>query len=361
MTRTAPRPTARPTRTLRFAAAVLSAVLGATMAAGALAAPAWADTAEDPAPVRWSVTPADVNGPDGRRAVENTLDPGESVSDQFAVRNLSANAVEFSLDAGDGFYTRAGRFDMLTSDKESVDAGTWIDVPDTVTVPAGETVIVPFTIDVPEQAEPGDHAAGITASILSIQDAEDGTSVGVQSRVGFRVSTRVTGELAPKADLRAVAGNYALSWNPIRPGVATVTFDVENLGNTALLATGTVVAGGQSVAFPDEGVSPQQLLPGDTRTVTVVVDGVWPTLIVPVTTTLAATVVTMGGDESALPPIARDATVVAMPWPQLILVAGLALVLWAILAGRLRSRRKIAAIVADAREQGRRDAADGGV
>ena len=94
-----------------------------------------------------------------------------------------------------------------------------------MTVPAGAMVVVPFSITVPELAEPGDHAAGITASVLSVQSSEDGTSVGVESRVGFRVTTRVTGELAPKAAIEALTGDYALSWNPFRPGEMAVTFE----------------------------------------------------------------------------------------------------------------------------------------
>ncbi|MGU3645378.1 hypothetical protein ACLBXX_10455 [Microbacterium sp. C23T] len=311
---------------------------------------------EDPE-VRWSVVPADDSGPDGRRSVEIEVDPGETVDDHFAVRNVGDDEVVFSLTAADGFYTRNGRFDILAADKESVDAGTWISLPETVTVPGGETVVVPFTIAVPDRAEPGDHAAGITASVLSVQSAEDGTSVGVESRVGFRVLTRVTGEITPAAALTAVSGDYTTSWNPLRPGEATVTFDVVNEGNTRLLAEGSVSAGGHTVFFPGVGESPQELLPGDTRTITVVVDDVWPLFVVPATVTLAPTVVTMSDSSETLDPVTADAVVWAMPLPQLLLLIGLALVVGAILWGRIRSRRRLAAMLdgarAEALEEGR--------
>ncbi|WP_211255876.1 hypothetical protein [Microbacterium trichothecenolyticum] len=301
--------------------------------------------------VRWSVVPADASGPDGRRAVEIEMDPGETIEDRFAVRNIGDAEVVFALTAADGFYTRSGRFDILAADKESVGAGTWISLPETVTVPGGGTVIVPFSISVPDRAEPGDHAAGITASILSVKQADDGTSVGVESRVGFRVLTRVSGEITPAASLASLAGGYTTSWNPLRPGEATVTFDVVNEGNTRLLAEGSVSAGGRTVFFPGVGESPQELLPGDTRTITVVVDDVWPLFVVPATVTLAPTVVTMSDSSDTLDPVTAGAVIWAMPWPQLLLLAGIALIVWAILWGRLRSRRRLAAMLDGARAQ----------
>ena len=330
----------------------LVAVLSILVMSAVWPTAAHAASDEDPE-VRWSVVPADESGPDGRRSVEIDVDPGETVEDHFAVRNIGDDEVVFSLTAADGFYTRNGRFDILAADKESVDAGTWISLPETVTVPGGGTVVVPFSISIPDQAEPGDHAAGITASVLSVQSAEDGTSVGVESRVGFRVLTRVAGEIAPAASLAALTGDYTTSWNPLRPGEATVTFDVVNEGNTRLFAEGSVSAGGHTVFFPAEGESPQELLPGDTRTLTVVVDDVWPLFLVPTTVTLMPTAVTMSGTSETLEPDVADVVIWAVPWPQLLLLAGVALVVWAILWGRMRSRRRLDAMLEGAREEAR--------
>src|SRR5699024_8750036 len=127
----------------------------------------------------------------------------------------------------------------------SVDAGTWIDVQPEVTVPAGETVVVPYRLTVPENAEPGDHAAGIAASVTSVQSSADGgAAVGVQSRVGFQVMTRVTGQLAPAASLSGVSTVYHTEWNPLSAGTATVSFEVTNTGNTRIVAEGEVGLGG---------------------------------------------------------------------------------------------------------------------
>lgn len=312
------------------------------------------DTDEQPT-IRWSVTPADETGPDGRNAVEHDIDPGDTVADHFAVRNVSEDTVTFRLAAADGFYTRTGRFDMLPADQESVDSGTWIQIPEEVTVAAGETVVVPFEIVVPDTAEPGDHAAGITASVLQVQSSDEGANVGVESRVGFRVLTRVTGEITPAAEVGQAAATYALSWNPLRPGEVTVTFEVVNTGNTRLVAEGVVEAGGKTVAFPAEGEITQELLPGDSRPLAVVVDDVWPLFVVPVSVTLDAVVVTMDGTTSSLDPVSADTLAWAIPWPQLIVLAGLALVIAAFVWGRRRSKARIAGLLEEARAQAREE------
>lgn len=347
------------THSLSRPAIVRRALLAVGMALALVSAgsPALAaDDADDAPEIRWSVVPADESGPDGRRAVENDLDPGESVSDRFAVRNVSDVEVTFALTAADGFYTRNGRFDILPADQESVDSGTWITLPDEVTVPAGETAIVPFELTVPDNAEPGDHAAGITASVLSVQTGDDGANVGVESRVGFRVTTRVTGELTPQPVIEAVTADYLLTWNPLKPGQVTATFEVVNDGNTILLVQGAVNAGGQSAPFPAEGENPQELLPGDSRSFSVVVDGVWPLFAVPVEVVVAPTMLTMTGETSDVTPVSSSVTVWAMPWPQLIIVIGVGLLVWAIVWGRIRSRRRMDTMLADAREAGRREA-----
>nr|BFF25332.1 hypothetical protein GCM10025732_32970 [Glycomyces mayteni] len=236
-----------------------------------------------------------------------------------------------------------------------MDAGLWIDVQETVTVGPDETAVVPFTTTVPDNATPGDHAAGIAASVLSEQVGADGAAVGVESRVGFRVMTRVTGDLAPAASIEDVSSSYGLSWNPFAPGSARVTFTVVNTGNARLLVTGALTAAGAEAAFPGPGEIDQELLPGDRRTFTVTVDDVWPLVYVPAS--LDATPAVVGeGDGAAVDPVAADAGFWALPWPQFIALAGIGLLVASTLRGRRRSRARLAALLAEAREEGRREA-----
>ena len=169
------------------------------------------------------------------------------------MHNFSDHQVDFGLSAADGIFNQNGRFNILPPDKTSTGAGTWIAIADSVTVPAGQTVVVPFTITVPPNAEPGDHAAGVAASILSTSTGNGGASVGIESRVGFRVMTRVTGDLKPGATTENLTTSYRPSWNPFEPGDLTVDFDVVNTGNTRLRVTGTARAGGHTGRIPPEG------------------------------------------------------------------------------------------------------------
>jgi hypothetical protein len=335
---------------LRTPLAIAAALL---LALGAGADAAQAEDA-DPA-VTWSVQPADASGPDGRAWVEQSLDPGDAAVEHLAVHNFSDREVAFRLTAADGFFNENGRFNILPSDQNSVAAGTWIDLPETVTVGPAATAVVPFTITVPDEAEPGDHAAGVAASIMSTSTG-DGATVGVESRVGFRVMTRVTGDLKPSAEIAAITTDYRTSWNPFSPGTLTVDFDVVNTGNTRLRITGVVEAGGRQVSYPPEA-EPQELLVGDTRHFSVVVDEVWPTFAVPVSVRATPEVIVVGGEAPELAPLQAEATAWAIPWPQILVVAGIALLVGALVWGRLRSRRRLESLLADAREEGRRDAA----
>jgi hypothetical protein len=188
---------------------------------------------------------------------------------------------------------------------------------------------------------------------LSQQVGEDGATVGVESRVGFRVMTRVTGELSPAASLEAVVSSYDMSWNPLAPGEAQVTFDVVNSGNARLLVTGVVTAGGQEIAFPGADEIDQELLPGDRRSFTVTVVDVWPLVFVPGSLEVKSTVVGQG-EGTAVDAVTADAGFWAVPWPQVIVLAGIALMIGSSVWGRRRSRVRLEAMLAQAREEGHR-------
>ena len=339
-------------RALAAVAAALAVGIGGVLAADGSAA------AEEAAPVSWSVTPADASGPDGRFSVEHEIDPGASVDDFLAVRNLGAEEVTFALSAADGFYNDNGRFDMLPSGQQSVAAGTWISLPESVTVAPAGTVVVPFTVTVPENAEPGDHAAGIAASVMSTSSG-DGAAVGVESRVGFRVMTRVTGELEPAFTVQHVGTDYRTSWHPLHSGDLTVSFDVVNEGNTRLEVGGVVDIAGREVAFPPTD-RPQELLPGESHSFTVEVDQVWPLIAFPGEIAVSPGVTTAAGETTDVAPSSTSIFVWAVPWPQLLVLVGLALIIVALVWRRGHSKRRLDTLLAQAREAGRRDSAGGG-
>jgi hypothetical protein len=341
-------------RTLCRASAALAAlILSAVFIVTSVAPPAFAEA--DDTGVTWSVQPADEAGADGRSWVELTLDPGEVATDRLALRNLSATGVTFSIKAADGYLTPTGRFNMLPSDTPSVDAGTWITNPQTVEVGAGETAIVEFTISVPENATPGDHAAGIAATVQSVGPSGDGNSVSIESRVGFPIMTRVTGELKPSLGVDPVRIDYDLSWNPFEPGRVTAVYELVNDGNVRMQAAPILESQG-SVAASDPDAAPLELLPGERREVTASVPGVWPIFFIPVSLRIDPMLVTPDGEPQSVDSFTEEFGVWAVPIPQLLVLAGLVLLIFALVAGRRRSRRRVETLVEQAREAGRQEA-----
>ncbi|WP_058596113.1 COG1470 family protein [Microbacterium testaceum] len=303
--------------------------------------------------VSWSVEPVTAAGDaTGHPWVELTMDPGTRQEQYLRVTNRGAAAVVFSLSAADGYFTETGRFTMLPVGRSSVDAGTWITLPASVSVDPGASVVIPFTVDVPANATPGDHLAGVAAGVFSEQD-----TVGVESRIGFRVLTRVTGDLALAVSSAATA-DYQPSWNPFLPGRLEVHLSTRNTGNTRLTAQNEIaVTGPLGLAARTTRSDPlPELAPGDERSSTVTVEDVWP--LFAMTAVVTATASDAGGNSDGVTATAR-VTVPAMPWGQL-LVAGCAVALVALaLWDRRRRRRHWVDMVEQAREQGRRDAATG--
>lgn len=360
------RPTARPTavRALVLLAAAAVAFLLAGPAPAAVAAapdPAPSSDASPAAPsstapdtISWTVEPATADGPDGRAWAELTLDPGQSVTDHLSIRNLGKTAATFSVKAADAYFTDTGRFNMLPSSQASTKAGTWIAVQDSVEIPGGGTAVLPYTVTVPDNATPGDHAAGIAASVSYVgQNPDGGGTLGVESRVGFRVITRVTGQVQPAMTATDLTAAYETSWNPLAPGTMQVSTMLTNTGNVALVIAGTADAGGQQAAFAvDGGTTTIELLPGDQRTVTATVTDVWP--LGPVGTTARFTATATDVEPVT---VSADTTTWAMPWPQLITLAVLALLVLAVWADRRRRRIKLRRLLEAERAAGRAEAA----
>ncbi|MFB8387381.1 hypothetical protein ACFC3F_09625 [Microbacterium sp. NPDC055910] len=290
------------------------------------------------------VRPSDGVGEDGRSWVELELDPGSTVEEHLLVRNLSRETVTFQLTAADGYFTATGRFNMLTSDQESVDAGTWIEIQDSIEVPSGGDAIVPFTITVPENATPGDHPAGVAASIRS------GGEVGVESRVGFRVMTRVTGEMAP-ALTTSVSGTYTGSINPFEPGTLTLTYEVSNTGNVRLgvesLATVSGPFGWLARTLDPETIT--EIAPGESRTFERQVRGVWPLFVATVDVVSQGASVAEDLEVGEIAPSEAQATVITMPWSQLVVIAIIVLLIVLSALDRRRRKRKTEALIAQAR------------
>lgn len=355
--------TSRPARAANlFAAVALLSALG-TLPAAALEptapSPSVADPAAPAAPTddaplpgtTWTVEPATADGPDGRVSHRIDAEPGQTVADHVAVTNYSPHPATFELYASDGLVTADGQFDLLPSGTTPVDSGAWVSVgeggvpatggstPMRVEVAPEATVTVPFTLTVPADATPGDHPAGIVAALVPAAGEQQ---VSFDARVGVRLHLRVAGDVLPTLAVTDVQAGYSPSWNPFAPGSVEVEYTVTNEGNVRLGAGITADAAGPFGwgSTSGEGVAQRELLPRQSVTSTVVLDGAWPLGRVSGDVTVVPVVVGDDVVEVEVPTVAAGWSAWALPWAQLALLAlAVAAVL---LVRRTRRRRELA-------------------
>ena len=340
----------------RIAAALLAVAALLTHPAPASAAP----TGDS---LTWSVSPSGPKGPNGRPALDYKLDPGATITDHVAVTNHSKRTLTLRLYANDAFTTAGGGFDLRAGSAAATDAGRWIKLSrDRLTVPSSTRIVVPFTMTVPADATPGDHAAGVVASLVAGTTDAGGNQVTVDHRVGTRVYLRVTGALRPVLSVTDVEIETATSWHPARLPRVTATFTIANTGNVRLggrasaRIEGPFGLGSRSAT----ATAVPEILPGGSVRATIPVDAVPPLFRERLTLDLLPA----PADGRAIdpPPVRASSahTLWLVPWPQLALLALAAALILAWLTARRRRARRMRAALAAAEQRGREQAASPG-
>lgn len=222
----------------------------------------------------------------------------------------------------------SGRLTVPAAGTPASGAGAWLAVASdrpggtTVRVPARSHRILPMHLQVPADATPGDHVAGIIASLTAIGRGGD-VNVALDQRVGIRVFIRVAGELDPALNVDALHTDFHPSLNPVGPGSATVRYRVRNTGNVALgvrqeVSVGAWI-GGRRVARPTDV---PLLLPGSSVDVVVEIRDVWPAFRDQTTVTLTP-VDLQGNSGPSLGERSVQAGFWAIPWASMVAVAAL--------------------------------------
>lgn len=315
--------------------------------------------------ISWSLVPADAEGqPTDEVSFRLEVEAGATITDQALLTNHSEETVTFTIAGADGVVSAEGNFDILPPGEESTDIGTWIEVQPTIEVPAGESALVPFTITVPADATPGDHPGGIVAGVSRVTESADGPRVGFNTRVGVRIHLRVAGDIEPAVTITDLKSTYDPSWNPFAPGSVHVSYTVTNTGNVRVGSSQQADIAGLfglptgADTGPGEVIGEQrEILPGQSATVDVVIEGVWP--MGRLSTELVSTQDAVGEDPAFTAAIlaSATATTLAPPWTQ---AALLVLVIAAVLIWRKRRmvhKARMEKALAEAKEAGAREAA----
>lgn len=182
-------------------------------------------------------------------------------------------------------------------------------------------------------ASSADAASGVVPTPLSVTADPDTSTEPVERKV-----RRVDASLR----YTAMTAAYRPSWNPAAPGRIAVSYTVENTGDV------TVAARRRARVSTSLGPDPTRtavkdmapLAPGRTRTLTDVVDGVWPGIGAETTVELEPYVPSEPDLDLTAATITARTKSTLLPWRQL---AGLALIGAAVAAGlRIRHRRRTA-------------------
>ncbi len=340
-----------PRRLVLTVGLLLALITPATQAAGAVPAAEGSDSAE----TTFGVQPAGQRGPDGRPSFSWGLTPGARLTDRVAFVNYSRQPLPLSVYATDAFNTEDGGFGLLGTDEKAQDLGSWVDlkgVGQDIVVPPRTgnnpgTVVAQLVVQVPQNAFPGDHSAGVVA-VLTTADTDGGAQVRLEQRVVSRVFARVSGEANPSLKVKNLSASYQQSWNPLAPGSVTVTYEVQNNGNINLTASQVVRAVG--LVTSAEVVPPdlQVLLPGNSVPVTATFEGVWPQVWMRAQLELTPQD-SIGENPITYPNVTATTTFWAIPWVWiaiLVMVALVAAIWW-----RRRRSQRLAAGPVDQREQ----------
>jgi hypothetical protein len=298
-----------------------------------------AERAQAAGSVTWAAAPANTAVGKDRAHFTYSLAPGTSVADAIAVVNRSETTIKLRVYASDAFSTASGGIDLLPADKKPTDVGSWIKMKSQlVTLKPQQSAVVPFTLLIPATATPGDHSGGVVTSLVT--GAANG-AVQLDRRLGSRIYLRVTGDLRPSLSVSNVQSSYHGTLNPGGSGSTTVSYTVTNTGNVRLAAHQKVRIASPFglLAYSADLKDLPEVLPGDSLSRNVTVDGVWPATRMTSSVTLAPIA---SGDQPPINvrPAVGAASVWAWPWGQLLVIVVLVGLVFGVLT--LRRRRVLA-------------------
>lgn len=336
----------------RLAAITALAAILLPLSAALCASPALAQNsahaADSPVAVSWGVRPTSATGDNSRSSFAFSVKPGVEIDDYLGVSNQGTTETTFQTYAADATNDlKRGGFSLKPSSVKAVDLGSWIHFRSaTVTVAPGQEARIPVTIVVPSDAHPGDHTAGIIASIFRASTKSEGKQVRVEERVAVRVYLHVAGAVAASVVANGVTSTFEPSLNPFSGGQTTVNYSIKNSGNVRVdVSQHLNISGLFGLPLGQiEGTLVTNLLPGQSVQQHISAPGIFPALLVwsnlslttraPTDTVTAATTLTDGGVVAApataptYSSFTAESVTAAIPWGLLLLLCILIAAIW---------------------------------
>jgi hypothetical protein len=272
------------------------------------------------------------------------------------ITNYSSTPQTFQLYAADGLNDfDNGQFSLQSGGTPNADLGAWTAIEKTeVTIEAGSSQPVPFTITVPTNASPGDHSAGVVASITRKSTGDGGQAIDVEQRVGARIYLRVSGTIIGGINTQGLVANYDGVLNPFSGGDMAASYTVQNTGNTRLNLEQTAAISGpfgiRLATIASDAAT--NLLPGQMISVPVVSNAILPLGLLSVDVEVRQKVQPGVGTASVTPAV-ESASAWAIPWSMLGVIALLALVVLFILWRRRVQNARLRAAIILLQEQSR--------
>lgn len=148
--------------------------------------------------------------------IEKPADPGQVMSEEFKITNLSNDEKTYYLFVKDISGVRDGGSPIFANENAEItgyELSSWIDLGVTeITLTPGAEQIVPITINVPENATPGSHFGGVFVSLEPPRMRNIGAAVGFE--VANIVSIRINGDALESMQIRSFATDKYIYGSP---------------------------------------------------------------------------------------------------------------------------------------------------
>lgn len=178
-----------------------------------------------------------------------TVKPGDKAEGVLKVINDSNTSLTFTASTADFIVNdTAGTPDFLPQDTlgKPYSAAAWIGVvPDTFTVAPGQKAILNYYVQVPFNARPGGHYAGVIYTPTSLLGVK-GTGAATQTEIGTLFSIDVAGPIHEQAYVSNFTGQGFHEYGPVN-----VLTQIRNMGDLHIKPLGTITISnmfGQKIA-----------------------------------------------------------------------------------------------------------------